>query len=140
MSRDKNGRFTDCGNPNGRPKALKYTPETEISHSVERNDFFEIDNLPITIVENGKRKEISMRQAILRKVAYSAAGGNMRAAVEWNKMRTRSIGEYVDEQLEMVAQILKSEKIARDFPEDVTDQFLDCIRTLRMMLAPDYQM
>jgi hypothetical protein len=26
MSRDKNGKFTDCGNPKGRPKALKYTP------------------------------------------------------------------------------------------------------------------
>jgi hypothetical protein len=140
MSRDDKGRFTDCGNPNGRPKALKYTPTTEIGHSVQRNDFFEIDNAPITISENGKRKQISLRKAIYQKLGYSAASGNIRAAIEWNKMRTRFIVEYVDEQLSMLDQIIKSEKIARDFPENVTDQFLDCMRTLRMMLAPEYQM
>jgi uncharacterized protein DUF5681 len=83
MSRDKNGRFTDCGNLKGRPKALKYTAKPGIAHSVQRDDFFEVDNAPITISENGKRKQISLRKAIYQKLAYSAASGDTRAAVEW---------------------------------------------------------
>jgi Family of unknown function (DUF5681) len=139
MSRDNNGRFTDCGNPKGRPKALKYTPPTGIAHCVQRNDFFEVDNAPITISENGKRKLISVRKAIYQKLAYSAASGDTRAAVEWNKMRTRFVSDYVDEQMAMMAQIRRSEKTAQDFPEDVTDKFLECLRSLKMMLGPGYQ-
>ena len=139
MLRDKNGRFTDCGNLKGRPKTLKYTPAPGIAHSVQRGDFFEVDNAPLTITENGKRKQISVRKAIYQKLAYNAASGDTRAAVEWNKMRTRFVGEYVDEQLEMVAQIMKSEKTVQDFPEDVTDKFLECLRSLKMMLGPGYQ-
>jgi hypothetical protein len=55
-------------------------------------------------------------------------------------MRTRFVGEYVDEQLAMVAQIVRSEKIARDFPEDVTDKFLLCLNSLKMMLGPGYRL
>ena len=140
MSRDKNGRFTDCGNLKGRPRTLKYSPGPGIAHSVQRNDFFEVDNAPITITENGKRKQISVRKAIYQKLAYSAASGDTRAAVEWNKMRTRFVSEYVDEQMEWVAQIRRSEKIAQDHPEDVTDKFLECLRSLKMMLGPGYQL
>ena len=140
MSRDKNGRFTDCGNPKGRPKAVRYIPTPGIAQCVQRNDFFEVDNAAITVSENGKRKQISLRKAIYQKLAYSAASGNTRAAIEWNKLRTRFVGEYVDEQLAMVAQIMESEKVARDFPEDVTDKFLECLRNLKMMLDPGYQL
>jgi hypothetical protein len=139
MSRDKNGRFTDCGNLKGRPKTLKYIPAPGIAHSVQRDDFFEVDNAPLTITENGKRKQISVRKAIYQKLAYNAASGDTRAAVEWNKMRTRFVNEYVDEQMEMVAQIRRSEKIAQDYPEDVTDKFLECLRNLKTMLGPGYQ-
>jgi hypothetical protein len=138
MLRDKNGRFTDCGNPKGRPKTLKYIPAPGIAQCVQRNDFFEVDNAAITVSENGKRKQISVRKAIYQKLAYSAASGDTRAAVEWNKMRTKFVGEYVDEQLEMLAQIRRSEKIARDTPEDVTDKFLLCLNSLKMMLGPGY--
>jgi hypothetical protein len=138
MSRDKNGRFTDCGNPKGRPKAPKYIPTTRIAPSVQRDDFFEVDNTPITVVENGKRKQISLRKAIFQKLAISAASGNTRAAVEWNKMRTSFVSEFVDEQLAILTRILKSEKTVRDSPEDVTDQFLDCLNSLKMMLRPGY--
>ncbi len=140
MSRDKNGRFTDCGNPKGRPKAIKYTPKPGIAHCVQRNDFFDVDNAPITITENGKRRQISVRTAIYQKLAYSAASGDTRAAVEWIKMRTRFVGEYVDEQMAMVTQIRESERIAQDFPEDVTDKFLECLRSLKMMLGPGYRL
>src|SRR5882757_6193642 len=138
VSRDKNGRFTDCGNPKGRPMTLKYSPEPGIAHSVQRNDFFEVDNAPISITENGKRKQISVRKAIYQKLAYNAASGDTRAAVEWNKMRTRFVSEYVDEQMEMVAQIWRSEKVAQDSPEDVTDRFLEVLRALKLMIGPGY--
>jgi hypothetical protein len=49
------------------------------------------------------------------------------------------VSEYVDEQMEMVAQIRRSEKIAQDYPEDVTDKFLECLRNLKTMLGPGYQ-
>jgi hypothetical protein len=139
MSRDKNGRFTDCGNPKGRPKALKYIPAPAIAQCVQRNDFFEVDNAAITVSENGKRKQISVRKAIYQKLAYSAASGDTRAAVEWNKMRTKFVSEYVDEQMAMVAQIRKGEQTALDFPEDVTDKFLECLGNLKMMLGPGYR-
>ena len=120
--------FTDCGNPNGRPRALKYTPPTEIARHIQRDDFFEVDNAPITISENGKRRQISVRKAIYQKLAYSAASGNTRAAVEWNKMRTRFVCEYIDEQMSLLAQVFESEKVARHRPEDVTDKFLETLR------------
>jgi hypothetical protein len=138
MSRDENGRFTDCGNPKGRPKALKYTPKTEIARSVQRDDFFEVDNAPITVTENGKRKQISLRKAIYQKLAYSAASGDTRAAVEWNKLRTRFVSEYVDEQLSLLAQVIESDKLARHCPEDVTDKFLETLKNLKLMLGPGY--
>ena len=138
MSRDKNGRFTDCGNPNGRPRALKYTPPTEIARHIQRDDFFEVDNAPITISENGKRRQISVRKAIYQKLAYSAASGNTRAAVEWNKMRTRFVCEYIDEQMSLLAQVFESEKVARHCPEDVTDKFLETLKNLKSMLGPGY--
>jgi hypothetical protein len=80
---------------------------------VQRDDFFEVDNSPVTVTENGKRKRISVRKAILQKLAYSAASGDTRAALEWNKMRTRFVCEYIDEQTSLVAQIMESDKIAR---------------------------
>ena len=140
MSRDNKGRFTDCGNLKGRPKALKYTPPPIIAHSVERDDFLEVDNSPITITENGNRKQISVRKAIYQKLAYSAASGDTRAAVEWNKMRTRYVGEYVDDQLRTLEEILKREKIARHFPEDVTDKWLECIDNLKRALGAGYRL
>ena len=138
MSRDKNGQFTDCGNPNGRPKIQKYIPEPGIARSVQRNDFFEVDNSPVTVTENGKRKQISVRKAIYQKLAYSAASGDTRAAVEWNKMRTRFVGEYIDEQMSLLAQVIESEKIARHCPEDVTDKFFETLKNLKSMLGPGY--
>lgn len=140
MSRDKNGRFTDCGNPKGRPKTLKYIPTTDIAHYVQRDDFFEVDNATIQVSENGKRKLISVRKAIYQKLAYNAVSGDTRAGVEWNKMRTRFIIEYVDEQMALLAQVAKGDKLARDFPEDVTDRFLECLRNVKMMLGPGYRL
>jgi hypothetical protein len=140
MSRDKNGRFTDCGNLKGRPKTLKYTPPAVIGPNLERDDFFEVDNSPVTVTEkNGKRKQVSFREAIYRTHAYSAASGNIRAAIEWNKMRTRFIAQYVDEQMSMLAQIIESEKIARHAPEDVTDKFHEVLKNLKSMLGPGYE-
>jgi hypothetical protein len=139
MSRDKHGRFTDCGNPNGRPKTLKYFPPIVIGPNLERDDFFEVDNSAVTITESGKRKQIPLRKAIYQKIAYKAASGDMRAAAEWNKMRTRFIGQYVDEQMSLLAQIVESDKIARHCPEDVTDKFLETLNNVKSMLGPGYE-
>jgi hypothetical protein len=53
-------------------------------------------------------------------------------------MRTWFVSEFVDEQLAILTQILKSEKTVRDSPEDVTDQFLDCLNNLKTMLRHGY--
>jgi hypothetical protein len=139
MSRDQNGRFTDCGNPKGRPKTLKYSPPIVIGPNLERDDFFEVDNSPVTVTEHGKRRQISVRRAIYQNIAYKAASGDIRAAIEWNKMRTRFISQYVDEQMSMLAQIIESEKIARHAPEDVTDKFHEVLKNLKSMLGPGYE-
>ncbi len=138
MTRDKNGRFIGCGNPKGRPRTPKYTPPNVIAHRVERDDFFKVDNSPITITENGKPKQISMRQAIFQQMARKAALGDMRAATEWNKMRNRHVSEYVDEQMAILRQVVKAEKTVQHHPEDVTDRFLETLQNLKMMLGPGY--
>jgi hypothetical protein len=53
-------------------------------------------------------------------------------------MRTRFVSEYIDEQMAALDQVMKGEKLVRDFPEDVTDRFLECLRRLKMMLGPGY--
>lgn len=65
-----------------------------VPHQIERDDFFEIDNAPITITENGKPTQIPTHKMIYRKLAYSSASGNIRAAIEWNKMRNRFVSSY----------------------------------------------
>jgi hypothetical protein len=54
MSRNKKGQYLPghCGNPKGRPR--KQPRET--SKEQLRDDFFEAVDMPVTIVENGKRK------------------------------------------------------------------------------------
>src|SRR5437762_3173328 len=84
------------------------------------------------------RRQISVRKAIYQKLAYSAASGDTRAAVEWNKLRTRFVSEYVDEQLSLLAQVIESDKLARHCPEDVTDKFLETLKHLKSMLGPGY--
>ena len=84
------------------------------------------------------RRQISVRKAIYQKLAYSAASGDTRAAVEWNKLRTRFVSEYVDEQLSLLAQVIESDKLARHCPEDVTDKFLEILKHLKSMLGPGY--
>ena len=79
-----------------------------------------------------------IRSAIYQKLAISAASGDTRAAVEWNKMRTQFVSEYVDEQMSMIAQIIESERTARHCPEDVTNRFLELLNNLKSMLGPGY--
>jgi hypothetical protein len=132
MSRDERGRFTDCGNYKGRPKKEKPEPSTV----EQREDFFDVDNASIVIVENGKRKKISVRKAIYQKLAFSAASGDTRAAVEWNKMRDRFVVAYLDEQIGLFTQIVESEKTLRAAPEDVSDKFLLALHTAKTLLGP----
>lgn len=137
MSRDKNGRFTDCGNPKGRPKVFAQMPRP-ISHQTERDDFFEVDNASVTITENGKRKDISVRKAIYHKLAYNAASGDTRAAIEWNKIRNRFVAAFLDEQIELMKSVHESEKFVQNSPEDVTDSYLEVLKQARAMLSPGF--
>ena len=138
MSRDKNGRFTDCGNPKGRPKLPKPEPPPIATH-VERDDFFEIDNASILVTENGKQKYITIRKAIYQKLAYKAALGDTRAAIEWTKLRSRFVCQFIDEQTELMKSVYEAEKLVHRSPEDVTNKYLQTLQQMKAMLAPGFQ-
>jgi uncharacterized protein DUF5681 len=136
MQRNNFGQYQPgtCGNPRGRPRKLprKIDPEQL------REEFFEAGETLVPIIENGKRKFIPARAAIEKQLALKAASGDLRAILEWNKMRHRHTLEYVKEQLDYVEQLLKSEDIERKFPEDVTDEYKAMTRNLRAAIDPDY--
>jgi hypothetical protein len=136
MPRNKLGQFEPgtCGNPRGRPRKLprKIHPEQL------RKDFFEAGETPVQIVEHGKRKLVPARVAIDKQLALKAASGDMRAIIEWQKMCQRHTLEYVKERLGQMEWLLKSEATVRNFPEDVTEDFLTAVKNLRLTIDPDY--
>lgn len=85
MSRNKLGQFEPgtCGNPRGRPRKRP----RKIHPDVLRNEFFEISETLVPIIENGRRKLIPASQAIDKQLVLKAASGDLRAILEWNKMR-----------------------------------------------------
>src|SRR5258708_4698091 len=121
MSRNKLGQFEPgtCGNPRGRPRKLP----RKIHPDLLRADFFEISETLVPIIENGQRKLIPASLAIDKQLLLKAASGDLRAILEWNKMRHRHTLEHVKTQLDCMEQLLKSEDILRKFPEDVTDEY-----------------
>ena len=136
MPRNNLGQFEPgtSGNPRGRPRKLRRTIHPEEL----RKDFFEADQTPVTIIENGKRKTIPAGVAIDMQLARKAASGNLRAIIEYNKAKQRHNLDYVKQQLEMMQQLLKSEDIVRKFPENVTDDYMAHTRNLRSAIDPDY--
>jgi Family of unknown function (DUF5681) len=136
MPRNNLGQFEPgtCGNPRGRPRKL---PQKIHPHRF-RNDFFEISETLVPIIENGRRKLIPASRAIDKQLLLKAASGDMRAILEWNRMRDRHALEYVKTQLEYVEHLLKSEDNVRKFPEDVTDDYMEQARKLRAAIDPDY--
>jgi len=136
MPRNHLGQFEPgtCGNPRGRPRKLP----RKIHPDELRKDFFEADQTLVTIIENGKRKTVPAGIAIDKQLALKAASGNIRAIIEYNKMKQRHTLEYVKQQLEMMQQLLKSEDIVRKFPDDVTDDYMALTRNLRSAIDPDY--
>jgi hypothetical protein len=136
MPRNKLGQFEPgtCGNPRGRPRKLprKIRPEQL------RKDFFDAGETLVPIIEKGKRKLIPASVAIDKQLVLKAASGNLRAILEWNKMRHRHTLDYVKTQLDCVEQLLKSEDAVRKFPEDVTDEYMAATKKLRAAIDPDY--
>lgn len=136
MSRNKLGQFEPgtCGNPRGRPRKRP----RKIHPDILRNEFFEISETLVPIIENGRRKLIPASLAIDKQLVLKAASGDLRAILEWNKMRQRHTSDYAKRQLDSMEQLLKSEAIVRMFPEDVTDQYMALTRNLRAAMDPDY--
>lgn len=136
MSRNKLGQFEPgtCGNPRGRPRKRP----RKIHPDLLRNEFFEISETLVPIIENGRRKLIPASLAIAKQLLLKAASGDLRAILEWNKMRERHTLDHVKKQLDSMEQLLKSEAIVRNFPEDVTDQYMALTRNLRAAIDPDY--
>ena len=136
MSRSKLGQFEPgtCGNPQGRPRKIP----RKISVEQLRKDFFEAGETLVPILENGERRLIPASVAIDKQLTLRAASGDIRAIIEWKKTRQRLTLEHVKEQLEHIGCLMKSEDIVRKFPEDVTEEFLAAIRSLRLAIDPDY--
>jgi hypothetical protein len=136
MPRNKLGQFEPgtCGNPRGRPRKRprKIRPEQL------RKDFFDAGETLVPIIEKGKRKLIPASVAIDKQLVLKAASGDLRAILEWNKMRHKHTLDYVKTQLDCIEQLLKSEDTVRKFPEDVTDEYMAATKKLRAAIDPDY--
>jgi Family of unknown function (DUF5681) len=93
MPRNKLGQFEPgtCGNPRGRPRKLP----RKINPDQLRTDFFEVSETLVPIIERGKRKLIPASEAIDKQLVLKAASGDLKAILEWNKMRQRHTLEYV---------------------------------------------
>jgi len=136
MPRNNLGQFEPgtCGNPRGRPRR-----RPRKNHPDElRRDFFEASETLVPIIENGQRKLIPARAAIEKQLMFKAASGDLKAILEWNKMRHRHTLDQLQTQLESIERLLKSEEIVRKFPEDVTDEYKALTRNLRSSIDPDF--
>ena len=136
MPRNKLGQFEPgtCGNPRGRPRKQP----RKIHPDQLRADFFEISETLVPVLENGQRKLVRASLAIDKQLLLKAASGDLKAILEWNKMRHRHTLEHVKQQLDYLEQLLQSEDIVRKFPEDVTDEYKALTRNLRAAIDPDY--
>ena len=137
MSRNERGRYAPgyCGNPKGRPR--KQPPA--ISSEQVRKDFFEVREMPVTVVENGKRKTIPARIAINQQLTKKAVEGDMRAILEWKKAENKYISEFVDEQLSLLQTYVETIKHCEEAPEEVTEKLLELLREVRALLAPGFR-
>ena len=136
MPRNNLGQFEPgtCGNPRGRPRKLP----RKIHPDLLRADFFEISETLVPIIENGQRKLIPASLAIDKQLLLKAASGDLKAILEWNKMRDKHTLQYVNTQRACMEQLHQSEEIVRKYPEDVTDDYKLMTRRLRALTDPDY--
>jgi hypothetical protein len=134
MARNKYGQFEKgtCGNPRGRPRKMPL----RISDEKLRQDFFEAAETPIPVVQDGKRMVIPAREAIEQQLVRKAASGDMRAICEYNKRYDSFTMAHVKDHLGRLETICNGEDRIRQFPEDVTDEFKNVLRLLRLSLDP----
>lgn len=138
MTRRNNfGQFEKgaSGNPRGRPRNLRVT----ISDEQLRQDFFDVAETPVPIVQNGKRKLIPARLAIEKQLVLKAASGDLKAITEYNKRRERYTLEHVKLQLANLEAIASAESHLRKFPEDVTDEMKHALKLLMAALDPHFR-
>ena len=134
MARDEHGRFLpgESGNPYGRPRKV----EPDMFEDTDRTAFFEIDNEEIPVGLNGRPVKMTTRKAIDKRMALAAAGGNIRAAIEWTKRRDRYISKVAKETGETIEQLVKSIEVVQNSPEDVTDDYLNALKSSLENLHP----
>ena len=134
MARNERGQFMpgESGNPYGRPRKVK----PDMFEDTDRNIFFEIDNEEIPVNVGGRPVKMTMRKAIDRRMALKAASGNDRAAVEWSKRRDRYLKKYAQETAETIELLAERTQRIKDFPEDVTDEYINVTRICLEQLHP----
>lgn len=137
MSRNKRGQFKPgfCGNPKGRPRKQP----REISPRQIRKTFFALGEMPVTVVEGGKRKTITADEAIDKQLLMKAVAGERWALQLYHKRRDKLVLEYFDEQTSLLKTYVETEKLNREFPEEVTEKLLEVMRDTRALLDPGFQ-
>jgi hypothetical protein len=137
MARNRYGQFEKgtCGNPRGRPRKMPL----RISEDQLRERFFQAAETLIPVVQDGKRMLIPAREAIEQQLVRKAASGDMRAICEYNRRSDNYTMAHVKEQLGRLETICNGEDRIRQFPEDVTDEFKNALRLLRLSLDPYFR-
>lgn len=132
IKRNKKGRFEkgSTGNPLGRPirPTLRNTPD-EL-----REQFFKLANSRVTISEGGRKRSVTISEAITMKWIKLALNDNRVAIVQYKRLEERYAAERLAETLVLWEQVLSGEKTVRDFPDDVTDHHIDLVRQARARL------
>jgi hypothetical protein len=132
IKRNPKGRFEKgtSGNPLGRPMRAKRrnTPEQA------RGDFLELMGRPVKIVEGGKQTTVTASQALDRKQLALALAGS-RISIQQIKAREAAYAKEIFAELtDLHEQVVTGEKIIRENPDDVTDEYVELIRQCRKAL------
>jgi hypothetical protein len=132
VERDAKGRYVkgSSGNRLGRPTR----PRREKMPDEVRRDFLDLASSKIAIVEGGRRKTVTISQAIDRQLVQLALKGN-RVAVQLFKQREeRSAVEGLAELAELADELSKLEKRMRETPDDVDDRLVEIATQARLRL------
>jgi ribose 1,5-bisphosphokinase PhnN len=102
-----------------------------------RQDFLNLAGSPIAIVEGGKRKTVTISQAIDRQLVQLALKGNRVAVQVFKQREERYAAEMLAEIADLSDQLSKKlEKRMRESPDDVDDRLVDLVTQVKLWLKP----